>query len=281
MVKKISALKSVESVNTESAQSSDKADIISMAGKSDKEGDEPVPCDKTSLDYIATEEEVFEALEKAFREQKYLKFNLLFITESVLFNLTGANEIDGLNAQDIISIAYEKILNGKRKWKKNKHPNIVNFIIMVIYSLIRNKRKKYLFSYNPLYDVRETGEPEPKLPELKRLVTVPYENYHDNRRINEDEGDVNIKFNNYDIESRKNFDDEIDNDKKDFYELIAELEAELENDEEAYYVLQERLKGDDSNISIAKELGLEVREVENALKRIRRAAAKIKKNNSK
>ena len=50
---------------------------------------------------------------------------------------------------------------------------------------------------------------------------------------------------------------------------------ELDNDETAFFVFQEMLDGNKSNIDVASKLGIEVKDVENARKRIKRKALNI------
>lgn len=59
-------------------------------------------------------------------------------------------------------------------------------------------------------------------------------------------------------------------DSKLYQKLYDQLWVTLKEDVYATFVLEKRLEGMRLNIVIAKNLGLEVREVENALKRIKR-----------
>ena len=69
---------------------------------------------------------------------------------------------------------------------------------------------------------------------------------------------------------------EFDFEKIDESEFIDKLETEFENDETAFFVFQEILDGNKSNIDISKKLGIEVKDVENARKRIKRKALNLK-----
>jgi len=232
----------------------------------DNADDEPEP--HRDEDDIASIDEVLNALDSAYKSDKNLQTKLNYIALKNLYKYTGQARLSGYDAEEIVSIVITKILESeeakRRKWNKTKHPNIVNFIFMCIVSFIRNERKKTSSTTTPLYDIRETGldvmEGEKNRYDKEKTVTPTV--VYKNGQISENT--------NYDIASARNYREKAGEPIPDYEELISDLEKELENDEIAFFVLQEILNNCKSNQEIAGELGITVKDVENASKRIKR-----------
>ena len=138
-----------------------------------------------------------------------------------------------------------------------------------IVSIIRDelKRKKEIKCI-PINDIqRAEHSPDQDKQELENML------YMDNINI---QGEVTTSASeNAQMKSNDSpfCDDQTENEEF----IISNFEKGLEDDTNAYYVLQERMKGNKSNIAISKELGISVVEVENALKRIKRKIVSFKK----
>jgi DNA-directed RNA polymerase specialized sigma24 family protein len=157
----------------------------------------------------------------------------------------ASNSINGLTAQDVVHIVIEKIITGIRKWNRNLIPDIRILLFLSIKSFIRNEKRRK--SNAPLLDIHELKS------ELNRSA-------------------FNIYCNEL---NRQDFHDRIFS--ADFEYVIQKLKSLLKNDIYASFVLDEILEGAESNIEIAENLNISVRDVENAKKRIRNKANKLNK----
>lgn len=251
----------------ENLPETDKIEIIKTAGekqrylKESEDGEsEPDP----DLSYIASREEVSNAIETAFKKNNNLSTKLLKYIQHKIFLLTGKKVINGVDPEDILFESIKRILQGKRKWKKNIVPNVVHFILMVASSLIKHQLEKIPNEANPLYNDLEDGSSTIKKKKLKpKFISL---NEYDENEKSKDKTIIDEKVaSEFD---QSNFDFEKDG----FEEMVSKIENELEadNDLNAYYVFQERVNGIKSNIKIADNLGITVKDVENALKRIKR-----------
>lgn len=193
----------------------------------------------------ASKDEVRDAIENEFCENKNLMAKLIKTTDYFI-NLYNLKEY--LNSEDIVMEAVEDILTGKRKWYKNKCEKIKVFIIGVIKSKIRNYVNSNEYKKN------------------KKIVPL----YPSNLESENENTENSI----YDKERAKyyNSDDEYEQpESEEFYNKVLGL---FSDDINAYCVLDELLSSKkynkkEQNQLLSKELGISVREVENAKKKIR------------
>lgn len=253
--------------NVEKVNSSEKTEKTA-----DNPDDDPEPLQDASD--IASIDEVINELDAAFRSDKNLRTKLNHQALQNLYKYTGQAKISGYDAEEIVSVVISKMLetNTKknRKWNKAQCPNIVEFIFMCIVSFIKNERKKLGSNIPPLYDIRETGLESKEKKRNNKAETIPADVVYKNGKVSENT--------NYDIQRAKNYSENTNTFEQDFEEIILDTERQLEDDLEAYYVFQERLNGVKSNQEIGKKLGITVKDVENALKRIRRKIVSLEKN---
>jgi hypothetical protein len=233
--------------------------------------------DETDADYIATEEEVFNAIDKAYKDDRYVHAKLLGFIQKLIFNIAGKHDINGKNAADFLAQTLDKIACRVRKWKKNRIPNIVTFIIYAAKSDIRHEAAQrsgsgiYSNVNNLLHDdllpekLQKEKDNGKKKKKHTKPVIIPLNS-------TDKEGKV-LPDTIADIEKARSYKEDsfgIEDTNGDFEEMISKTEKQLEHDEVAYFVFQERIEGVKSNKVIAAKLGISVREVENALKRIKR-----------
>ena len=135
------------------------------------------------------------------------------------------------------------IITGKRKWNVNLVPNIVNFVFMVIVSLIRNEKKK-VNNHISLQEIDESGD-------IKQdgLVELFKESFRQ------------------DLEAELT--------KSDYEKLIENCLMALETDVYGTFVFEELIEGTRTNIKIAEKLKIPVSEVEASKKRIKRKLKEI------
>lgn len=222
-----------------------------------------------NLNYIASKEEVSNAIDTIFKEHKNLNAKLLSYIKHKIFALTGKKTINRIDPEDILFEAIKRILQGNRKWKKNHIPNVAHFILMVTSSLIKHQLKKIKNEVNPLYSEIEDSRVITTKQKTKPRF-IPLSKY-DDKGNEEDRTAADDKI-------ALEFDQSLfDYDKDGFEDMIGKIETALEedNDVDAYYVFIERLENNKSNIEIAAKLGITVRDVENALKRIKRRINQI------
>lgn len=222
-------------------------------------------------DEAATLEETANALEAAFKSDKNLTTKLTKYAGRKIPLIMGSKNDGRLMPEDVLMEAVARILQGKRKWYKNKEPKIEKLIILVIVSLIRIEADQIADVENPLYSELEAGITDKKKNKQRRRI-IPL-NYRDKEGNESEDTIIDVEL--YQADKKK-FEDEFDFESYDKNELLEELESELEEDETAFFVLLEMLEGNKSNIDIAKKVGIEVKEVENARKRIKRKALKLK-----
>lgn len=217
---------------------------------------------------FATKEEVTDALEKLYKSDKNVQVKLIRYAQRKIFQLTGKIESINIEAGFIVEEAIYRILKGKRKWYRTRVDNIFHLILMVIVSLIRIEISKQLAEVNPLYNENEPGALKiKKKKNPKQLKYISYSEKKDDSNRDPIEAAV----------AKKYFDENKEEEDTGIEELINEIELSLEDDVDAYFVFQARLNGQKSNIEIAKSLGIEVKAVENALKRIKRQLLKQQK----
>ena len=191
----------------------------------------------------ATKIEVYEAFENARKSEKGFQSNLLEYTLIKIRYYFYCDQIYDKTADDVLQIAFEKILSCTRKWYKQRVPDFKEFVMMVIHSYVRNERKKKDEYYTvDLYD-NEGNLLETSLIDLLRAST------------------------------REDLEDRIF--RENLEESIGRLESLLENDIYAYYVLEEMLNGFKNNKEIAERLNIDLSEVKNARRRIREKINKI------
>lgn len=246
-----------------------KSDNISQSKDIVESDDEVFP--QQMGDGFATREEVVNAIETAIKNDKNLIIKLTKYAQRKIFGLYG--EKNGkLQPEDIVQEAISRILLLKRKWYKNKVPRIENLIIMTIVSLIRIENEKTKERENQLYNPIEAGITKNKNSIKSNFRVIPLF-YTDENNSNNDNTVADTEK--YKYQGSKKTEDNFDFESLDEEDYIIQLEKELEEDEIAFFVLQARLDGIKSNIEIAKELGIEVKDVENSLKRIVRKIKKV------
>jgi RNA polymerase sigma factor (sigma-70 family) len=186
----------------------------------------------------ASKKEIVNALEEAFKADKELHTKLLNFTNKRIWYYFFSGTFKGRDANDVLQIVIEKIIKGRRRWHKDRIPNIVEFILMVIVSYIRNEWKKKEISEECVGDFDDIEQ----LREAK-LVELIREN------------------------AKRDAEDELFSKKYD--ELEKGCFAAFEDDETAYFVLEYMLDGVESNQEIAAGLKISVNEVSNAKRRIK------------
>ena len=222
----------------------------------------PMLCD--SIEYISDElkseneeipvskDEVRVAIENAFRSDKNLIAKLIKLADNFKKLYDNGKLFD---SKDIVMEAIEDILKGKRKWYKNKCERITIFIAGVIKSKIRNYANSNNYKIN------------------KKVVPLFPSNAESESEFSENSI--------YDEERAKYFNSDNKDEPPDTEEYFNKVLKLFDDDEIAYCVLDELLSSDkydkkEQNQLLAKELGISVREVENAKKRIKyRLSTKI------
>lgn len=223
-------------------------------------------------DEIAAREEVANALDSAIKKDKNLILKLTRYTQSKMVRLLGKHS-GRLQPDDIVSEAINRILEVDRKWRKNKVPKIENLIIMTIVSLIKIEAEKIKDPDNQLYNPIEAGLTDSaklrknKKPRIIPLFYTDRNNSGNDNTVADTEG--------YKCTGRHRIEDDFDFESLDEEDYISRLESELEDDELAFYVFQNRIDGNKSNIELAKESGVSVNDVVNAYKRLIRKVKKI------
>ena len=193
--------------------------------------------------------QVINAMEEAFRKDRTLLPRLYGRARKLIRFYFHNNMLYDLTAADVFHCAISPLIKGQRKWYQDKVPDIVPLMFLVLHSYIRNERKKKkpLISGIELYN--KDGELiEADIVDLQRAY------------LREDLEDKDLS-----LELEKN---------------IMELKNELENDTIAYFVLEELLEIDHTQIKkpeafIAEKLQLTEPEVKNAIRRIRRRVHKL------
>lgn len=246
----------------------DKSESLSELTESE---DEPAP--HSEGESFADSEEVIKAIESAYKKDKNLQIKLIKYADRKLIEIMGGKNDGRLRPDDVVEEAVFRILNLNRKWYINRVSKIENLILMVIVSLIRIEAEKIMDIENQLFDEREqtlhnTGNPKKK---NKRRIIPLYFKDKDGRQSD----NTIIDNEDYKRNDKNRYEDDFNFEMLCEDDLISKLEVELEEDESAFFVFQEILDGNKSNIDIAIKLGIEVKEVENARKRIKRKALKL------
>jgi len=189
-------------------------------------------------------------------KEKLNKFT--HITQFKIKSYFDADNINGENGQDVLQNIFKKFLTKERKWYKNNGRTFENQLIMTITSYIRNEYKKYFEPSDP----DKCNDEKNKTPKFLGI-------YSDN-------GETIEK---YLIDKSQDF-EAFDRNENEI--LVNDMEANiqkcylmLEHDEEAFCVFDELLKVGNSDIKVAKNLGMTIENVRKTKKRIRRAANKI------
>lgn len=210
-------------------------------GELDNGDEEPRPFAST-LQAIA-------AMEEAFRKDE----NLLILLQGKALKLIRfyfhSNMIRDLTAIDVVNKALIPLITGKRKWYRDKVPEIVELMFMVIHSFIRNQRKK----------------------KKERVVGIDLYS-RDGELIENDIVDLQRAYLREDLT-----DPELG---EELEKNITRLFQELEHDTVAYFVLEELLEIDHNEIKkpeafIAQKLQISEPDVRLAKRRIKRKISKI------
>lgn len=225
-------------------------------------------------DDIASIDETVEAISESFLKDKNLSTKLSTYAERKIKEIMGSKNNGKFTGEDYLQEAVARILSGDRKWKRKKNGSINELIIMVIVSLIRIEAAKIADEDNQLFSEHEAGIAQKyKKTNYKKRRIIPL--YYTDKEGKEYDTTI-IDVENYKQHGLTKTENEFDFEKIDESEFIGKLETEFENDETAFFVFQEILDGNKSNIDISKKLGIEVRDVENARKRIKRKALNLK-----
>ncbi len=241
---------------------------------------------------VASKQEVIDALKKYLSgkkitiktesgEEEVSVFDrLAFKANDFIYRYTKSNVIDGLDGKDIVQIVVEKIVTLKRKWYKDKVATIGDLIFLCILSEVRNRAKKFnTRKDDPLYKEPEAGVEEKKKRKEKPKIIPLYGTDKDGNRkencIPDEEKSKRLSKDDFYYEAEKGIE-----------ELIEEVEEKLEKKADkdkglSFYVFQERLEGNHSHIETAKKYGVEVREIANAYKVVKREVINITDNKNK
>jgi hypothetical protein len=221
-------------------------------------------------DGIASEEEVLAALEEMYTD-KNIHVKLISIAKKSIYERMGKKGFERITPDELVSESINRIINGKRKWNKAERPDIFELIIMVIVSIARAEANKNINPEDPLFSEIEAGI-KPTRKNFKPKL-VPLEFRTEKSRFNENTvADVETARHNYNIY----------NDDKDAIRLddcIDKVELALSDDEEAFFVFMQRLEGVNEPKLIAENLKIDVTQVYNALKRIKRVILSITNTN--
>lgn len=182
--------------------------------------------------------EVIEEIESAYATIKNFHKRLLYFTLKIIRIYFYKNTAEGETAEDVLQTVIDKILREKRKWYRNKIPDFVKFLRLTILSYLRNKCKK------------------------KKKDALDFTDDLFDQEGNYREEILLLK----DIDGKKC--------SLEFERLVDECFERYENDELTFFVFDLRMRGERSNIKIAEILNgqgfnVEVRDVENALKKIK------------
>ncbi len=192
-------------------------------------------------DEYASTKEVWKAINFAYKNDPRLHTKLLYYALKKIRLYFRKDAMGLLNAEDIVQVVIIKLIEGERKWNKKKF-DIYRQLMMSIFSFIRNEYKR-----------------------IKTGKHITYISYFDEDGM----PDENITSGAFEDCIYK----ELENNE---FQRIERCRASLEagNDADAYYVFEEMLKQINSNMRIAENLNLTVKDVENAKKRIRRIVNK-------
>ena len=195
----------------------------------------------------ASAEEVINELENAYKQIPNFHIRLVYFTLKTIRTYFNQNNIRGRDSEDVVQIVIEKIISLKRKWYRDTIPEFPKFIRLSIISYIKNEKKR-------------------------KEIIEPVENSDDiydwEGNFREDLFEDLIQESLRQSYAENNF-------AIDFDKLLDRCYAEFEKDENVFFVFDARINGEKSNIQIAKQIGIEIKEVENALKKIKYHINKI------
>ena len=200
--------------------------------------------EKIAQKELANKEEVIAEIEACFQREMNLTQRLSFTALGFIRHYFFRDTIGNYTSDDVVNNVMEKIISCKRRWDKERFPYILDFIRISMLSYVRNERKR-----KAKFELVDLCNEEGELEEWKHqdYLTVCFNN------------DLNENL----LDSFK------------YQKLYDQLWFELRKDVYATFVLEKRIDGMKSNIEIARNLGIEIREVENALKRIKRKYSEI------
>ena len=228
---------------------------------------------------FASQEEVCEAIEQAYKKNRNLQVKLIMYAQRKIKEIIGSKHDGRLQPDDIVEEAIYRILNGKRKWYKEKISTIERLIFLVIVSLIRIEAEQIPNLQDNLYNPVETGKDD-KEKKIKKPRIIPLYYSKKSDWDKNDNSNTAADIEKYKNADKSQFEDELDFEAEEEKGTIEKLMDEYEDkDEIAYFVLDEMLNGNKSHKDIANKYGIEVREVVNAYKRIQRRV--FKNNNTK
>jgi hypothetical protein len=225
---------------------------------------------------FADSETVLKELEKLFNlENERLTKLLTYHALKWIRYYTGKSSINKRESTEIVSDVIEKILSCKRKWYRDKVPEIKKLLYLAVISEIRNELKKLDYSDIPLYDIKEESNPDLiKLNEKSEKKKKKNPKVLSLNVVNRDGEEY--KNSHADIQAAKDFTvsesifDENCEEIGIYFDKIEKILEEKEDDI-ACLVLMERRKTTSNKIT-AENLGVEVKEVEKAVKRFNRIA---------
>jgi hypothetical protein len=200
---------------------------------------------------VASRAEVFDALEEAYRKDRNLQKKLIHYAGKQIFKWFEKYAIGVITSADVVQIVIKKLIDGDRKWNRERIPNIIHLVLMAIISFVRNESKKY---QNPNY--KENTDHVVQYDENEDLTKL---NLSEITKLYLDEDLNNESFS---AKAERIF-------------TKCKEKLENDNDTDAYFVMEEFEKDNFSNIQIAANLKINVKEVENAKKRIRRSIKKF------
>ena len=216
-----------------------------MSGKAEDTGgdinDIPGNCITEAEINFASKGEVIEALENAYKNIPGFHKRLIYFTLKHIRLYFHSDSFRGIAADDVVNTVIEKTINLKRKWYRDKITDFSQFLRFSILSYIRNERKR-----------KEANEPIDNSDELydwegvfreERFIDLVRET------LRQDFAEENFALN--------------------FEMLLDKCYSAFEKDENTFFVFDARLDGEKSNVKIADDLKIEVKDVENALKRIK------------
>lgn len=224
---------------------------------------------KNSNIEIASLEEVNFELRNIINNSDKLKCLTYYALRKVRFYF-NSDDINGLTGEDIVQEIIVKFVTGKKKWYKTGGRTLENLLFMGINSYIKtiyfNMHKKQFEEDNERI---KQGHEISSYVKTNKAKVVSF-------------GDLDDKNRERSLNANENYWQEFeDNEENDFNNSTEQeidlLLLELKNDDIAYIVFEEYLEQGNSDIKVAESLQMEIEEVRNAKKRIRRAAVKVKR----
>lgn len=188
---------------------------------------------------VATLVEVSQEIDTLSKNERLFYEKLINFTQKVIYKAYPL--LSDKNPKEYVHRALAKLLTGERKWYKDKHPDIMDAIRLAIKSEIENEKS--------LKTINKHKHGEGK---VARFNSIYY---------TRDGEDYVTEI----IDESPSIEDNL-NKKILFGDIFKKLEEK--GDLIGFCVLDELLSGNE-NSQIAEKLGISVREVENALKRIK------------